>query len=460
MKKTYVSYPLILLIVTTIASSLDTQNKFGQISDKNQEIVFNLAYDPSSIEKIFASPEKVIENVSAFWETEDAYRLIKSWHRYNNIPIDYEGWEKNIDKIAIISPDQRRTYPIYELARNIIGAKELFARKAIPYISSFLPKKNFTINVTAYFAAFTYSRGIGVGDRIVIDIVNPYYHGNLSMILNAIVHELYHIGFGCVQLARTDPEFDNSAISRMIGDLQNEGIATYVGYKAQGCFPAPYEEDYSMLESKKTVLKLLKRLNALFKEAESVPTGLLQKKSWDLGVEKRAFYVVGAHVAQVIDEKRGREALNATVMNGPITFIRTYNALVDKNWWIHEPNIPVDQSIFERLRQTAVNQDYDKYGELFTKLKEKICKIDRTEEEKLLRIGLVFMQRKRNDLAIDIFRWSAKLFPGSAAAYNLLGIAYLQNGDDKSALENFQISVGIDPENVDAIMNLKNLLGN
>jgi tetratricopeptide (TPR) repeat protein len=437
--------------------SRNGRNNHVRTPADDREITFNLTYDASSIGKIFTSPEEVMEDVPGFWENENAYRLLKSWHRYNNIPIDYDAWKRRIEIIASIPIDERQDDPGYSLANEVMGARENFIQKAIPHICSFLPKKGLEIESTAYLVAYTHSRGIGVGNRIAIDIFNPYYRGSLSMILNSMVHELYHVGFGHVQFGRTDPEFENTAVMRMLSDFQNEGITTYVAYKAQAFYPAPHEKDYSMLENKETVFKLLKRLNGLFKEAESMPMDQLQQESWELGVENRAYYVVGAHMAQTIDDKRGRDALNETILKGPITFIRTYNATVDKDTQIFEMEAPDDFSIFERLRQAAVNEDYGGYGEILAELRGRESGVDRSKEEKFLRIGLVFMQRKRSDLAVDILEFNAELFPESAAAYNYLGQAYLQKGNNERALENFQKSVELDPEYVDAVENLKKL---
>jgi len=68
---------IVLLYILTFFSASDQ-------SDENGNITFNFEYNVSSIEKIFTSPEKVIEDVPAFWKNEDAYRLMKSWHRYND----------------------------------------------------------------------------------------------------------------------------------------------------------------------------------------------------------------------------------------------------------------------------------------------------------------------------------------------------------------------------------------
>ena len=440
-----------------VLASLSDRDEHLETPDSVEEIVFNLTYDTSSLDKIFADPASVIGDVTGFWEGEDAYRLLKSWHRYNNIPIDYDGWKQSVERVASIPMDERKQSPGYLLAIDIIGAKEAFFEKAVPHICSFLPARDLAISATAYFVAFTQSRAIGVGDRIAIDIFNPYFGGSKSTILNSMIHELYHVGFGHVQFGRTDPEFESPAVRRMLTDFQNEGITTYVAYKAQEYFPAPHEKDYSMLDDEEVVFKLLKKLNELLKEAASLPADRLAKESWDLGVENRAYYVVGAHMARTIDEKKGRDALKETIEKGPVTFIETYNRIVGGEMRVHKPEAPADTSVLERLRQAAMSKDYQEYELTLAELRAGRIDVDRSKEEILLKIGLVFMQRKRSDLAIDILALDAALFPESAPAYNFLGKAHLQNGDNQRARENFEKSVALDPEYVDAAENLRAL---
>jgi hypothetical protein len=42
----------------------------------------------------------------------------------------------------------------------------------------------------------------------------------------------------------------------------------------------------------------------------------------------RGYYVVGAHMARTIEAKQGRDVLIGTIAQGPVAFLRTYNALV------------------------------------------------------------------------------------------------------------------------------------
>jgi hypothetical protein len=63
-----------ILIVFMVYCSFIYFNLFSASdqSDENGNITFNFEYNVSSIEKIFTSPEKVIEDVPAFWKNEDA----------------------------------------------------------------------------------------------------------------------------------------------------------------------------------------------------------------------------------------------------------------------------------------------------------------------------------------------------------------------------------------------------
>jgi hypothetical protein len=53
--------------------------------------------------------------------------------------------------------------------------------------------------------------------------------------------------------------------------------------------------------------------------------------SWDKGVSGRAYYIVGAHMAQQIQAGRGREALVQTIVEGPYAFATLYNSLVEQD---------------------------------------------------------------------------------------------------------------------------------
>jgi hypothetical protein len=93
-------------------------------------------------------------------------------------------------------------------------------------------------------------------------------------------------------------------------------------------FPAQAEQDYQLLANPARVIELRRHLNALFEQAPSLSAEERRKRSWDIGVNQRAYYVVGADMARTIEGWAGRKALADTITKGPRGFVATYNALV------------------------------------------------------------------------------------------------------------------------------------
>jgi hypothetical protein len=124
----------------------------------------------------------------------------------------------------------------------------------------------------------------------------------------------------------------------MMEYLQNEGLSTYVGYKALPIFPAPGEKDYHLLESPTEVTRLLNELNVLFDAVGTVSSEELRRAHWKTGIDGRAYYIVGAHMAGVIEDALGREALLQTITQGPRSFIERYNSLVQEDMTVRYPD--------------------------------------------------------------------------------------------------------------------------
>lgn len=61
--------------------------------------------------------------------------------------------------------------------------------------------------------------------------------------------------------------------------------------------------------------------------------------------------------------------------------------------------------------------------------------------------GDIFMQAKQTGFGIALFKLNIKLFPGSAAAYECLGNAYMQIGDRANAEVNYKKVMELDPKN-------------
>ncbi len=72
-------------------------------------------------------------------------------------------------------------------------------------------------------------------------------------------------------------------------------------------------------------------------------------------------------------------------------------------------------------------------------------------------LGYQYLNQDRLNMAIAVFRYNVKTYPGSANAYDSLGEAYLKQGDKKQAAENYKKSLQLNPANDNAAKVLRDL---
>ena len=76
---------------------------------------------------------------------------------------------------------------------------------------------------------------------------------------------------------------------------------------------------------------------------------------------------------------------------------------------------------------------------------------------KINNIGHLFLAQGQADKTIEIFRFNAEVHPKSYIVYDGLGEAYMLNGDKELAIENYQKSFKLNPQNTKTFEVLKNL---
>lgn len=244
-----------------------------------------------------------------------------------NYPIPYDEWRQRIREWAEIPPEERRGHVFNRNARRIIDGKEEFLSKALPHLCSYLPGEA-DLSITVHFTAFIPPRAFAMGE-IVINTAATYWNENADNILNTLVHEIFHVGYGHCRDARTEEGLEDEALYGMLEDLQNEGVCTYVGYRALPFSPAPDEKDYALLDDAGEVRRLLGEVNSVFSQVGRLPEEEVQRLAWERCVIGRGYYAVGAHMCRVIEEKKGRETLIGTLIQGPASFAKLYNSLVE-----------------------------------------------------------------------------------------------------------------------------------
>jgi hypothetical protein len=283
-------------------------------------------FDISSVEKILLQPEGILKAPDRFWQEDEAYRLVRKWHTRTDQPLDLEAWQRKIEAVRDLPLAEREGHPQLAAARGLAAIESAFVAGAVPHVCAFLPPEA-DVSTTIYFTTEIMAAGFQESGDIVIHILN-------HELQNMFVHEVFHRGFVSIYRLSGNPNPETDPIRRMYLALQNEGIATYVAYEARSEFPQIGEVgrslvagDYDMLENAEEVDRLLRELSGLLREVPDMAAEELQQESWQVGVNGRAYYVVGAHMAATIDRTLGREALIGTIRIGPLAFLRVYNAV-------------------------------------------------------------------------------------------------------------------------------------
>ncbi len=295
-----------------------------------------ITLETGTLEKIVRHPEQVIETGGSFWRNEKAMYYTQQWAEGVNVGIPYLRWWNRVQQLTELSEEERSQHPLLLMTDSIIAAQDAFVEAAIPHICSFFPDST-DISIPIYFTAFVPPRSF-VSGGVVINVSASYWKGDVQNILNNLTHEIFHVGYSHLRPHRTEAALDDEQLYGMLDALQNEGTATYVGYRAVDDFPAPNELDYPMLEDPDDVERLLGEINGLFSEVGAVTGDELQRLSWRKGVTDRGYYVVGAHMAQTIDSQLGRAALIETLEAGPLSFVTRYNGLVAADRQVKLPN--------------------------------------------------------------------------------------------------------------------------
>jgi len=123
-----------------------------------------------------------------------------------------------------------------------------------------------------------------------------------------------------------------------------------------------------------------------------------------------------------------------------------------------EPVVPVpdnaeNRAFTDEIIKLTLERSLGNATENFQKRDKKLGLLENVINAK----GYDLMEEKKLKEAIEIFKLNAFAFPRSANAFDSLGEAYLEAGDRKSAIENYQKSLSLDPENEHAREVLKKL---
>jgi len=410
-----------------------------------------VVFDTSAIDALYSHPDEILANVDSFWTVNGAYQLAVQYSRNNRINLDRKEWTEKVMAVAALNAGERALQPAVVTSRQIIGLSQTLREEGFPHISSFLQPSAPPLKVTVYLisdiqpAAFAYPGGI------LINVNSPRFNCDPSVIMNILVHEIYHGGYANTVAYRSDYELQNEALDFVLDFLLNEGMATYVSYAARHIFPNDFVPDYLKMESKEEVRVSLEKVDLLFRQSETLTIDSLRRLAWQKGVIERAFYIAGGYMAGLIDETLGREDLVKAMSAGPISFLTLYNSVADEPMRLRVPALPVDISSCQKIRQALAKGDTTEYRRLANKLIQKEEPADEAVEKAINRYGYMFMRSHGGiDEALELFKLNVSLFPESSRVWDSLGEGFMSAGNNDQAISHYEKSLALNPSNENA----------
>ena len=283
----------------------------------------DIKFDNSSIEVIFDSPQEILKNIENHYKNNYSYSTTARWA--SQVPGDVDCTDtlkKGLETLASLPSEILKKHDNYIFSKKIAQKENEFIEKVIPFYNSYLPD-NTDFESTLYLIIFIPAWAFCRDGNAFIDVSSKRWHGCVNSILNIAIHEFYHVGFGKYQAYydNTDP------MANIYWQLQNEGLATYISYKALDLFPLKkLEQDYISLQNFEVVLSKLKRLNEMLQYKK-----IKSEDIWQIGITERVFYVLGAYMAKILEEKNGKDIIINSIIKGPKYFVETYNSQVEED---------------------------------------------------------------------------------------------------------------------------------
>lgn len=115
------------------------------------------------------------------------------------------------------------------------------------------------------------------------------------------------------------------------------------------------------------------------------------------------------------------------------------------------------KSIADHLQEIIIVDGINKALTEYDNLKELRNTEYNFSENELNILGYKLLGDNQIEDAIQIFKINVKAYPGSSNVYDSLGEAYMNNGENNLAIENYKKSLELDPENGNAKAMLKKL---
>lgn len=234
-------------------------------------------------------------------------------------------WKEIMKKLS----EKKNTIEAVESSLTFISNETDMFNDLLEDLENYFPKG--TSQRTNLYTILGYDIGIVSEGNALINLGHQDFIQDPREILFMSMHELHHVVY-----TEYNPIFELSQIHRtdQLCDIVKycthmEGLAVYSTLEKRIIANALYNQDYKLLLDDQAKEKRVSEYFDIFTKLETQDIGPLQENDWEI-IDKmssrdRLWYVTGAHMAQYIDEKLGRDSLNETIQLGPDDFFKKYH---------------------------------------------------------------------------------------------------------------------------------------
>lgn len=236
---------------------------------------------------------------------------------------------------------------------------------------------------------------------------------------------------------------------KVVGTMERSGVGILAGTDAQN----PYSfYGFSLHDELGFLVDAgLSPMQAL--QAATLNPARFFGKEKDLGsVEKGKLADLVLLDANPLVAIANTKKINAVVYRGELFPRTSLDAMLAKAEALASRKL-IGGVLLQTIQEKGVQAAVEQYHDLKTTQPDGY---DFSEDE-LIRSGYQLIRAKKYSDAIEIFKLAVETYPASYNTYDSLGEAYMDNGDKELAIQNYEKSIQINPNNANGIKMLAKL---
>ncbi len=197
-------------------------------------------------------------------------------------------------------------------------------------IYSYLPG-DFIFDCTLYLH-IGYDIGIVAEGDALLNVGHDIFQQNKRELIYFALHELHHVGYthyNDLEISFSDIQTRDDFLKLIEKLTHLEGTATYAIKEIRERDNQLSFFDYEVLNNKEKRTESVNEYIQIYDKYKYAKNLLVEDSDFEIldimfGMNKRLWYITGAHMAEEIDKKLGRKELNQTIIEGPESFFEKY----------------------------------------------------------------------------------------------------------------------------------------